>query len=148
MSSLRYNTFNNEEIVIIQPLSSSLVTCTTENQCLICLQNSSNPKDEIKSINEMHFLKKTCNCICYSHHKCIETWIETNAVCPICKKPLLFPETKSKSIKNETALDISINSDETRIDNSCKSSAFIYIWIMVAGFTIIFLGNLIITTQP
>jgi hypothetical protein len=129
MTSLRYNTFN-ENIV--------------EQQCLICLQSSSNSKDEIKSINKMHFLKKTCNCICYSHHKCIETWIETNSVCPICKKPLFFPQNKLEDEKHETLINIPlIDEDQNENENSCRESAPTYICMIGMVFTLLFLGNVI-----
>ena len=138
MTSLRYNTFddNNKD--------------TIEQQCLICLQNSSNYNDEIKSVHEMHFLKKTCNCICYSHHKCIETWIVTNSVCPICKKPLLFPQSKLelKNNDNDTVVNIPLNDEEqnqneNENENSCRETASTYMCIIGLVFIILFLGNVI-----
>lgn len=139
MTSQNYNTFNNNkhEIIIIQP--DSLVQIPiVEHQCLICLQSSSNSNDEIKSINEMHFIKKPCNCICYSHHKCIETWIETNSVCPICKKPLLFPEIKH----------VSIHINEPHPHNSFTESIKSYTCIIVVVFILMFLGNVLMAVQP
>ena len=70
-------------------------------QCLICLQgpeqNSNNIIiDDVKLINKMHFLVKSCKCECYSHHKCIEKWIENKSVCPICKGPISFPKSGLK----------------------------------------------------
>jgi hypothetical protein len=134
MTSLRYNTFNDNDQDIV------------EQQCLICLQSSSNSKDEIKSITEMHFLKKKCNCICYSHHKCIETWIETNSVCPICKKPLFFPQNKVEDEKNETLINIPLineNQTQNQNQNPCRESAPTYMCMMCLVFTILFLGNVI-----
>ena len=129
MTSLRYNTFNDNIV---------------DQQCLICLQSSSNSKDEIKLINEMHFLKKNCNCICYSHHKCIETWIETNSVCPICKKPLFFPQNKLEDENIETLINIPlIDEDQDQNQNTCRESAPTYICMMGLVFTILFLGNVI-----
>ena len=72
----------------------------TENQCLICLQGPVQSNniiiDDVKLINEMHFLIKECKCECYSHHKCIEIWIQNNSVCPICKGPISFPKSGIK----------------------------------------------------
>jgi len=143
MTSLRYNTFNdNDQDIVEQPIS--FIKCITEHQCLICLQSSSNSKDEIKLINEMHFLKKICDCKCYSHHKCIETWIETNSVCPICKKPLFFPQNKIEDEKNETLINIPlIDEDVNQNQNSCRESAPTYMCMMGLVFTILFLGNVI-----
>jgi hypothetical protein len=58
-----YNTFNNE----IEP----------QQQCIICLDKSIiNQKDKVTLMNEMHFLIKGCDCVCYVHHACIEKWIK------------------------------------------------------------------------
>jgi hypothetical protein len=136
MTSLRYNTFNDND------------KDTVEQQCLICLQSSNNSNDEIKSINDMFFLKKTCNCICYSHHKCIETWIETNSVCPICKKPVLFPQNKLEVKTNETLVNIPLinENDEDQNENRCRESAPTYLCMMGIVFTLLFLGNVITAT--
>ena len=147
MTSLRYNTFNDkqQDIIVVQP--NNLLQHMADHQCLICLQSSSNSKDEIKSVNEMHFLKKTCNCICYSHHKCIETWIETNSVCPICKQPLFFPHNKLEDEKHETLIDIPLidENEETQPHNRCKESAYTYMCMMGLVFSILFVGNVITT---
>jgi len=71
-----------------------------EKQCLICLQGPLQSNniilDDVKLINEMHFLIKECKCECYSHHNCIEKWIQNNSVCPICKGPISFPKSGIK----------------------------------------------------
>jgi hypothetical protein len=74
-----------------------------KKQCLICLQGpeqSSNNIiiDDVKLMNDMHFLIKACKCECYSHHKCIEKWIENKSVCPICKGPISFPKSGLKEV--------------------------------------------------
>ena len=73
----------------------------TEKQCIICLQGPEQSLnniiiDDVKLINEMHFLIKDCKCECYSHHNCIEQWIKNNSVCPICKGPISFPKSGIK----------------------------------------------------
>jgi hypothetical protein len=138
MTSVKYNTFNDiEEPPILA--DTQLADTKLAVHCLICLQGP-NTIDEIKSIGEMHFLKKTCNCICYSHHKCIETWLETNAVCPICKKPLLFPQTKLENV-------INIQTFETQTNYNCKETARIYICMIGVVFGMLLLGNVVTEFQ-
>ena len=84
----------------------------------------------------MHFIKKTCNCICYSHHKCIELWIETNSVCPICKKPLLFPQTKLN--KNKTLTQIG-----REPKNNCGEIITTYVFLSGIVCIMVLLGNII-----
>lgn len=92
MKIVGYSTFyNDNDIDILND---------KENQCLICLQGPVQSNniiiDDVKLINEMHFLIKECKCECYSHHKCIEIWIQNNSVCPICKGPISFPKSGIK----------------------------------------------------
>jgi hypothetical protein len=157
MTSLKYNTFDNddeEKTILTQPtiLAASIEAPIEAHQCLICLQGSTNSKDEIKSINDMHFLKKTCNCICYSHHKCIETWIETNSVCPICKQQILFPQTKIEINKNDTLIDIPLINENENEDaqtyNRCRETARTYMCIMFLVFGILFVGNVFTSFLP
>jgi hypothetical protein len=118
-----------------------------ENQCLICLQgplHSSNNIiiDDVKLINEMHFLVKACKCECYSHHKCIEKWIENNSVCPICKGPISFPKSGIK----EEIIQMSNNeineAHEIIILENNKSNNYIFFRVII----ILFFGFLIFTT--
>ena len=94
MKSVGYSTFYNES-------NHNDNDNDTEKQCIICLQGpeqSSNNSiiDDVKLMNEMHFLIKNCKCECYSHHNCIEQWIKNNSVCPICKGPISFPKSGIK----------------------------------------------------
>jgi hypothetical protein len=72
----------------------------SKKQCLICLQGPIRSNniimDDVKLINQMHFLIKECKCECYSHHKCIEQWIDNNSICPICRGPISFPKSGIK----------------------------------------------------
>ena len=72
----------------------------SKKQCLICLQGPIRSNniimDDVKLINQMHFIIKECKCECYSHHKCIEQWIDNNSVCPICRGPISFPKSGIK----------------------------------------------------
>ena len=90
-----YNTFNNEP----EP----------QQQCIICLDKSViNQKDKVTLMNEMHFLIKGCDCVCYAHHACIEKWIKTNAVCPICKRIISFPVMAIKDKDTEVQIPLTI----------------------------------------
>ena len=96
MKSVGYSTFYNESNHNDNDNDND-----TEKQCIICLQGpeqSSNNSiiDDVKLMNEMHFLIKKCKCECYSHHNCIEQWIKNNSVCPICKGPISFPKSGIK----------------------------------------------------
>ena len=90
---MSYHTFTNDDSpVIIEGDKQSGDKQSGNKQCIICLEtNTINKNDTVTLINEMHFLIKGCDCICYAHHKCIEKWIATNAVCPICKRIISFP---------------------------------------------------------
>ena len=96
---MSYNTFANE-------VDANEVDANKE--CIICLEKTPiNEKDHITLINEMHFLIKKCDCLCYAHHKCLEQWIGTNAVCPICKGEISFPVMPMKN--SDFIIDIQSN---------------------------------------
>ena len=116
MTSLGYNTFTN--------------------QCIICLQGpiivNNIISDDVKLLNEMHFLIKSCDCICYSHHSCIETWTQSSSVCPICRKTISFPQNtiiKVMSINNENIYDnVPLISQPV---NNCKATLSVYLFICI-----------------
>ena len=84
---MSYNTFTNEVASAVDT-----VDIDTDKQCIICLEKTPiNDKDHITLMNEMHFLIKKCECLCNAHHTCLEKWIGTNPVCPICKGEISFP---------------------------------------------------------
>ena len=94
---MAYNTFTNEvdKTIILVDIDADTAT---DKQCIICLEKTPiNDKDHITLMNDMHFLVKKCNCLCYAHHKCLEKWIGTNAVCPICKGEISFPVMAMKN---------------------------------------------------
>ena len=99
MKSVGYSTFYDESNDI-DNYNDNYNYNDTENQCLICLQGPLQSNniiiDDVKLMNEMHFLIKECKCECYSHHNCIEQWIKNNSVCPICKGPISFPKSGIK----------------------------------------------------
>ena len=98
---MSYNTFTNE--VGTNEVDANL---GADKECIICLEKTPiNEKDHITLINEMHFLIKKCDCLCYAHHKCLEKWIGINAVCPICKGEISFPVMVMKN--KDVIIDIS-----------------------------------------
>ena len=120
----------------------------TEKQCIICLQGpeqSSNNIiiDDVKLINEMHFLIKECKCECYSHHNCIEQWIKNNSVCPICKGPISFPKSGIK----EEIIQMPINGisqpheiiilQNTKLNNHFCIRSLIIIFLCLVVITIL-----------
>ena len=103
---MSYNTFTNEVgangvgangvgangVANANAVSANAVDTETDKQCIICLEKTPiNGKDHITLMNEMHFLIKKCECLCNAHHTCLEKWIGTNPVCPICKGEISFP---------------------------------------------------------
>jgi len=113
----------------------------TEKQCIICLQGpeqSSNNIiiDDVKLMNEMHFLIKDCKCECYSHHNCIEQWIKNNSVCPICKGPISFPKSGIKEEIIQMPINESHDQREIIILEATKSSNVFCIRIVFVLFLV------------
>ena len=118
-----------------------------ELQCLICLQGPT-INDEIKLINDMYFIKKPCNCLCYSHHKCIEKWLEIKAACPICTQPIVFPETNINPPADETTILINHNIPVRNYilnqpTSNCFTTLAMYMCMSFVIFSILLIGNLI-----
>ena len=82
------------------------------NNCLICLEGTIiEIKDNNKLINEntimvnsVPFLTKTCICDYPVHYKCIEKWIESNSICPICRNPISNVLNNKIILKRNTEL--------------------------------------------
>lgn len=128
MNSIGYNTFyidNDRDI-------------DSQKQCLICLQGPLQSNniiiDDVKLINKMHFLIKKCKCECYSHHSCIEQWIQNNSVCPICKEPISFPTSGLK----EEIIQIPMNrlnpAHEIIVLQNTKPNNYFCIRVIIAIF--------------
>jgi len=118
-----------------------------ELQCLICLQGPT-INDEIKLINDMYFIKKSCNCLCYSHHKCIEKWLEIKAACPICTQPIVFPDTNINPPADETTILINHNIPVRNYilnqpPSNCFTTLAMYMCMSFVIFSILLIGNLI-----
>jgi len=94
MDNSNNNQYNIEDITINDNNDNN--DNNMNNNCLICLEGTIiEIKDNNKLINEntimvnsVPFLTKTCICDYPVHYKCIEKWIESNSVCPICRNPI------------------------------------------------------------
>jgi hypothetical protein len=90
--------------------------------------------DDIKLMNEMHFLIKECKCECYSHHNCIEQWIKNNSVCPICKGPISFPKSGIKEEIIQMPTNIINPQHEIVILQATKSNNHFFIRVTIIIF--------------
>jgi hypothetical protein len=62
-----------------------------ENECFICLE----PNKVVNSRERTYYIKKyiytfECKCITYSHEKCMQRWIASMPICPICRNRLFI----------------------------------------------------------
>jgi|LakMenE01Jun11ns_1017448.scaffolds.fasta_scaffold9829145_5 hypothetical protein len=138
MKSVGYSTFYNESN---DNDNNNYNYNDTEKQCIICLQGpeeSSNNIiiDDVKLMNEMHFLIKECKCECYSHHNCIEQWIKNNSVCPICKGPISFPKSGIKEEIIQMPINEAHDQREIIILQTTKSSNIFCIRILFGLFAL------------
>lgn len=53
-------------------------------ECCICLICESESKEQIIKLDKNEKYYKKCNCNPSIHTKCLETWLVTKSVCPIC----------------------------------------------------------------
>jgi len=56
-------------------------------ECIICLDDAADT-DEIVNINTLDLFKKKCTCECFVHSHCLQKWIKSTPICPICRKSL------------------------------------------------------------
>lgn len=66
-------------------------------ECIICLDDNADDTDEIVNINLLDLFKKKCSCDCFVHSTCMQKWIESTPICPICRKPLENVKKTTKS---------------------------------------------------
>ena len=127
---MAYNTFNN--ILDTEKEIEKEKEKEKEIQCIICLEQTPsllNQNDRVTLLNDMHFLTKNCKCLCYAHHKCIEKWITTKPVCPICKNPLALPRM---AVKKNNAIVIEIpNNTSTTTSHMCISIVISMFFVLV-----------------
>ena len=104
MDNSNNNQYNVEDITINAN--------NANNDCLICLEGTIiEIKDNNQLINEntimvnsVPFLTKTCICDYPVHYKCIEKWIESNSICPICRNPISNVLNNKIILKRNTEL--------------------------------------------
>ena len=58
---------------------SSVKTRTTDDACAICLENFKNT-DKVSELD--------CDDKHVFHSNCLHNWLQTKAICPLCKKPV------------------------------------------------------------
>ena len=71
---------------------------TEEKICLICMDPSRNLIEEVNIIYNMPFLIKNCDCLCNIHYSCLEKWIKSNSICPICRKAIISEKLLAENI--------------------------------------------------
>jgi hypothetical protein len=60
-----------------------------DRECFICLE----PNKVVNSRERAYYIKKykytfECKCITYTHEKCMQRWIVSMPICPICREKL------------------------------------------------------------
>ena len=78
---------NSDDVVILETVKLKSEDIDGEEECSICLENYNN-KDNI--------IKLKCNH--QFHFNCINSWIEKNECCPICRTALVVE--KSENLNN------------------------------------------------
>jgi hypothetical protein len=69
-----------------------------EKICLICMDPARNLIEEVNIIYNMPFLIKNCDCLCNIHYSCLEKWIKSNSICPICRKAIISEQLLAENI--------------------------------------------------
>lgn len=85
-----------------------------EKQCLICMDPSRNLIEEVNIIYNMPFLIKNCDCLCNIHYSCLEKWIKSNSICPICRKAIINEKLLAENI---TTIDNEMINHEAQYTN-------------------------------
>ena len=67
----------------------------TQKECAICLLEFSE-KDVVTPLS--------CDIRHYLHTKCIEKWIQTKKICPLCRKPICAEDLHEFNSKLDTML--------------------------------------------
>jgi hypothetical protein len=69
-----------------------------EKICLIYMDPARNLIEEVNIIYNMPFLIKNCDCLCNIHYSCLEKWIKSNSICPICRKAIISEQLLAENI--------------------------------------------------
>ena len=106
-------------------------------ECIICLDDNADT-DEIVNINLLNLFKKKCSCECFVHSTCLQKWIESTPICPICRKPLEYVKktTTSASSASSTSspqtIEIRLN-DEGKITTCLRIIFSLFVIIIIAN---------------
>lgn len=79
-------------------------------ECIICLDDAADT-DEIVNINTLDLFKKKCTCECFVHSHCLQKWIKSTPICPICRKSLA--NVKKITTSNSSAASSDASSSQT-----------------------------------
>ena len=113
MDNSNNNQYNVEDITInANNANNANNTNNANNDCLICLEgtiieikdNNHLINENTIMVNSVPFLTKTCICDYPVHYKCIEKWIESNSICPICRNPISNVLNNKIILKRNTEL--------------------------------------------
>ena len=88
------NTYNDKSIYNTQP---------QYDDCFVCMETIVNNQKTIKLKNQIFYLKQ-CQCDGNIHQECLDKWLQTNSVCPICR---------SNMIKNDDIIIKLVNSNNS-----------------------------------
>ena len=67
-----------------------------QKECFICFTNECESQEEFVTLNTYNKIQKKCQCNPPIHIKCLETWLMTKNVCPICHTPIERKKTVCK----------------------------------------------------
>ncbi len=130
-SLLNYRIFERDHE---QPLGSPY-----NPECIICLDDNADT-DEIVNINLLKLFKKKCSCDCFVHSSCLQKWIESTPICPICRKPLENVKKTTRSPSSSSALPSSPQTIEIHLNDEGKITTCLR--IIFSLFVIIVCANI------
>ena len=69
-----------------------------QKECCICFSCESESQEKVINLNNNNRYSKKCNCNPAIHNKCLETWLITKNVCPICHSQVKIKKTICEKI--------------------------------------------------
>ena len=116
------NTYNTKSIDNSQP--------DRDDDCFVCMETVLNNKQTIK-LNKQIFYLKQCQCDGNIHQECLDKWIRTNNVCPICRSSMIQNDYVLIKLANSNyyviIVYLSLKRNFDRIKNSFVLSVILYV---------------------